>query len=1276
MTQAKSILTISLLLMTLPIAVLSQQTSSLLGVVTDRNGAAISGVDVKLTDTKTAKERSTKTNEQGIYAFNKMAPGTGYTLTFSAQGFDTVVIKNISLGVGLAETQHVELPVGQVTNSTEVSSPGGATLNITDASIGNVIDPRRLNELPIQIRETPAALLGLQPGVVGANVGTGPTGDPRSTNTLGSVTGARADQGNITTDGTDVNDQGIGFAFTTIGNAPIDAIQEFRTVSAIPSAADGRSSGAQILLVTKSGTNQFHGSLREYNRTAATAANSFFNNRTIDPLTGQSIPKPQLTRNQFGGNLGGPLYLPGYNSKDKLFFFFDYEGRRDAQGIPYLRIVPLDHFRNGSLAYMNNAGGISMLTPAQVAALDPMNLVNSAAAGPNQALLSFINSRYPRANDPTSGDGINTGGFRFNSPSRISTNTYTTRIDLDATENQKVFGRFNIVRRRQTDTGNTVAQQFPGDPESGQVLIRDLSFTGGHTWNISSSIANQVTVGVTRASFSTRSPFAPTFPNIFGAPAPISGGTFGGLAGSSFAIAAPFPNISTQGRQVPVPTIRDDLNWRKGSHDMSFGVSIKPIRFRTSLVNGFNFADLGLGGNLLGLTPLDPTQNLRPADIALDPNGIAISNYDSAFPFLLGRYAAINTNFNYDQAGNALPLGTGQMRDYRYNEYEAYAQDSWRVRNNLTITYGMRYHYYPAPYEANGFQSGSNADFQSLLATRMQNAAAGISGIAAEPLISYFPIGEGNNAGPAYAPDRNNFAPRFNIVWNPSSQNGLLGKVLGDRKTVIRAGGSVVYDRVSGALSFNQNQFNYLFNNSQRTAFPMMPGGLVDPVAALATDPRFMGTGTLPVQNVGQVTPTPNVIGGVPVGTATGQINYALDQRFRTPYSMEYSFGFQREMPGNFILEMSYVGRQARKLFSQVDASQILDFRDPVSGQFMLAAFNALQAQLQAGVAPTAVTPQPWFENQIGPGGTGLLAALGQTQIQNGDTTTVIQGLNALGALGANVGLSAQFASNNFVTNLGSSSYNGMLASLRKRFSQGLQFDFNYTFSHSIDNQSSTASTPSGTLSGGLICDIRNLRACRGNSDFDIRHLINVNGIYELPFGRGRAIGGNARGVWNTLIGGWQVGGIFTYRSGLPFNATTGAFPVSFTNESAAVLNGSDISVLQQQINDAADGSIQFFSNQAAALAALSSPQHGGSSGNRNVLRGPSFWNVDTSVLKNFSLPWSETQRLQFRWESYNAFNHNAFNLPITNINSNLFGRITSSATTPREMQFALRFEF
>lgn len=577
MKEAKHILILSLLMTFFPTIVPAQQTSSLTGVLTDMTGAAIGGAEVKLTDTKTSKEQSTITNEQGVYSFHKLSPGSGYMLEFTASGFETLILKNVTLGVGVTETQNGQLQIGQVTNSVTVTALGGATLNTTDASIGNNIETRRLQALPIQIRETPAALLGLQPGVIGNNLGTGM--GLAGINILGSSTGSRADQGNITVDGIDANDAATGQAFFTIAFAPIDSIQEFRTVTTNPGAAEGRSSGSQILLVTKSGSNQFHGSLREYNRTSATAANTFFNNRTIDPNTGRSLPKPQLTRNQFGGNIGGPVYLPGFNGKDKLFFFFDYEGRRDAQGVPQLRIVPLDSFRSGNLAYINNAGGISILSPAQIAAMDPQGV------GANQALLSLVNGRYPRANDLTVGDGINTGGFRFNAPSNRSGNIYTNRIDLNATDNQKLFGRVNIVRTSFTDTGNTVAQQFPADPESGRIVLRDFSFAGGHTWTISPSLANQVTVGVTRASSNINAPFTPTSPNIFGVPAPT-----GGMFGSNFGLSVPFPTISTQTRRVPLPTFRDDLNWSKGSHDMSFGVSFKPIRLRSGLRNDFNSA--------------------------------------------------------------------------------------------------------------------------------------------------------------------------------------------------------------------------------------------------------------------------------------------------------------------------------------------------------------------------------------------------------------------------------------------------------------------------------------------------------------------------------------------------------------------------------------------------------------------------------------------------------------------------------------------------------------
>ncbi|HEY0729616.1 MAG TPA: hypothetical protein VGD38_16160, partial [Pyrinomonadaceae bacterium] len=400
----------------------------------------------------------------------------------------------------------------------------------------------------------------------------------------------------------------------------------------------------------------------------------------------------------------------------------------------------------------------------------------------------------------------------------------------------------------------------------------------------------------------------------------------------------------------------------------------------------------------------------------------------------------------------------------------------------------------------------------------------------------------------------------------------------------------------------------------------------------------------------------------------------------RTPYSIQYSFGFQREMPGNFILEATYVGRQGRKLFSQADLAHVLDFRDPASGQMMIAAFNALQAQVQAGLTGNAITAQPWFENQMFPGGTALMAGNGTLRqlVLRGDTSDAIQLLYANGLLNQNVGMSAQFGTNIYVSNQGASTYDGLLTSLRKRFSHGLQFDFNYTWSHSIDNGSSVVNT----VVGGLVCDLRDLRVCRGNSDFDIRHLVNANFIYELPFGRGRMFGSGVPGWANHIIGGWEVSGIFTARSGLPFSTTTTAFPVGFNFNSPAAFNNTNVAALQGSIHDAANGTIQFFADPLDVFdpanptaGAIRFPRHG-EIGNRNVFRGPGFWNLDTAVMKNFQMPWSESHSLQLRWESFNLFNHHSFGLPAVGITGTTFGTITTSASNPREMQFALRYSF
>ena len=1206
----------------------AQEFASVTGTVVDPQEVTVSGVAVELDNPKTGIHASSVTDEQGVYQFLRLPPGPDYHITFAKDGFRKVALDNVNLAVNTTTTQNVSLQLGEVTTTVEVSGTGALTLNTTDATVGNVFGPKLLDSLPVQFRDSPAALLGLQPGVVIAG-----SNDP-SGNREGAVTGARADQGNITIDGIDANDQATGQAFATVGNAPVDAVQEFRGITAGITADLGRSSGAQIQLVTKSGTNDWHGAAYEYHRNTVTAANTFFNNTA-------GVPRAALIRNQFGASLGGPV------KKDRLFFFFNYEGRRDASQDQELRTVPLDNVRNGLLNYINSNPGCDasatlpsapqcisttpITGPNSVQALDP------AAIGVDTALQQFVNGRYPAANDLSAGDGINTGGFRFNAPFALGNNTYTTRMDFNINKNQRLFGRFNIVRSAQTDDINSVPAQFPGDTApAAQITDRDYSFAIGHTWTIANTKINQAVFGITASRLGFPSLFQPAFPNDY---------TFG-------AFSAPFPGLQSQFRSVPVPTLRDDFTWIRGRHTWQFGGMFKPSHQTSTQINDFNFVSLGLGGDLQSLSG-----SQRPSDILNDP--VAATEWDQQFPFLLGRFASVDTNFNLNKDGSAQDVGSPKIRNYRYFEYEGYAQDQWRVKNSLTLTLGLRYQYFSVPYEIDGLQSVSDIGFQTYLNDRIAAADQGINGDTAIPFLTYDLGGKANHARGIYNPDRNNFSPRVAFAFNPSFKRGLLSSIFGDKKTVLRGSATMVHDRVNAnTINFIQDQVSYLFNTSANTNF-----------GDLGTDPRFTAIGDLPVTNTPQPVThpiAPYVDAGFPFGNAEGQFNYTVDPNFKTPFAYVYSFGVQRELPGSFIVDVEYVGRLGRKLFAQADAGQAANFLDTASNQRLFPAFNAVSQELRSGA--TTVTPQPWFENQCFAGCTQLIADAIGNLVVKGDLSDTLQALNAFGLIANNSGLAGQFSTNAYIGNFGSSSYNGMLVTVKKNLSRSLEFDFNYTFSRSIDNVSSVANT----VVGGLVCDATNLRVCRGPSDFDVTHLFSANGVYDLPFGRGRSLGGNANNFVNAFIGGWQFATIFTAHSGFAFSTTTGSFPVGFVFDSPAVLTGS--SALATNIHDD-NGKIQLFANPSAALDALSNP-FGGQIGNRNNLRGPGYVNFDMSLAKRFVMPWSEKHTIQFRTEAYNVFNHTNFADPGANINSPTFGQITTQAGGNRVLQFALRYEF
>ena len=1237
------VLTITL---SVPSLLRAQDVASLTGIVTDSSGAVVPGADVVLLNTATNASYHAFTNSQGSYTIVNVPPGPGYRVTISITGFDPLVVSNVYLNVARTRTQNARLHAGGVSQAIEVSAANqNVTINTTDATVGNNFDVKLVNELPVQNRDSPAALFTLQPGVT----------------ISGAVTGARTDQNNVTLDGLDVNDIATGQAFTVVGHAPVDSVQEFRGTVAGTLSDSGPGGGGQFQMVTKSGTNSFHGNLNEYHRDTSTEANEWFNNNA-------GVPRSPLIRNQFGGNIGGPIL------KNKLFFFFDYNNSRIIQSTQVNRSVPLDSFRNGNVSYIKNkdaAGNtctassrqnstpqcIGTLNSAQVAALDPQGV------GFDPNLLTFVNQRYPHANDLTGGDGINTGGFRFTAPRPDFETNYVGRIDYKLTHSMSVFGRFSLARENAIES----PIQFPGDPVTAPFVDRSYAYVFGHTWVIGSTKVNQFVYGKTVSDFS--------FPNTYyplGTTTYLYGGN--GTGGTILSDAYSSP-INAQARVIPIPQVSDDFTWQKGSHSLSFGGYFKFIKSYSNTKLDYNTATIGLGGNTAGLDA-----SLRPADIRTA--GTTASNtYDSAFALALGRVGSISSNYNYDNKGAALAQGTGDTRHYRYYQTQVYFGDTWKINPSLTVSYGVNYQFFSVPYETNGLESVEPLTFDKYFSTRQAQSAAGVTGNNAVPFITYVLGGKANHGPALYQPSYKDIAPRFAFAYSPSF----------DRKTVFNGGAGIVYDRtVINAVQYQQDQHSYLFQQSLNTPY----GTAGDARGSLLSDPRLGANSSIP-----PVSPPPAITipyqpfvdnTGTPFGLANGQaFNTIIDPALKTPYSIGFNFGFQHEFPGQLVLKTSYVGRLGRRLLAQADANQLIDFNDPASGQALSAAFASITTQHRAGTPTASVIRQPWFENQVFPGATKLLyGALGGL-VDNGDFADFVQALASNGLIAPNVGMASQFSENTFYTNKGSSVYNGLLTTLQKNFSHGLQFDLNYTWSHSIDNVSLIANQ--GASGGyGFICDARNLRICRGNSDFDVTHYVSADFTYNLPFGRGRTFAANTPFWLNEIIGGWDLSGITQWHSGVAFGTLSNAFVAGYSNDAPGIFNG-DRGGVASHTHKAANGSVNLFADPARAQSDFTGPV-GFNIGSRNNLRGPKYFNQDLGLAKTFPI-FSDKVNLKFRADAFNAFNHPNFAVPnslaspspgVNDITSGSFGQITSTVALAggspgagaRVLQFALRLEF
>ncbi|HEV2915082.1 MAG TPA: carboxypeptidase-like regulatory domain-containing protein [Pyrinomonadaceae bacterium] len=1280
--------------------------STVRGTVTDPQGAAVVGATVNLTNNERSFTRTQTTSGDGGYVFSAVPPGT-YRIEVEAQGFKKTAVAEVNALVDTTVEQNIQLELGNVTEVVTIASGSEAPLNTTDATIGNAFEQRRIEELPLNARNV-VGLLSLQPGVT----------------RTGYVNGGRADQANVMLDGVDNNEQQQGLdvvtdeAFASVLRSTPDSLQEFRVITTNPNAEQGRSSGAQVSLVTKSGTNEYHGSLYEYHRNTVTTANDFFNNAAgsfgpddLPVQLGQKqvgdprVPRPQLLRNVFGGSIGGPI------RRDRAFFFFTYEGFREASETTVVREVPLPTLGQGIVRYRTESGTSDPTcpagTPAGVRCLSIADInagyqtANFETPGVNPTALAFLAnaaSRYP-ANDTSVGDGLNTAGFRFNAKTPARLNTYITRMDFNLTDRQTLFMRGNYQSDNVTHNvygGPDCGLDFTADniqcfPDTPALTIwnHPWGIAFGHSWTPTNNFVNRFTYGYTRAAFtnggeSTENQVAFRF------------------------IFVPQGYRRSLSRVTPVHNFVDDISWIKGNHTLGLGGNVRLIKnSRTSFGSSFDNA------------VINPSYyNFSGAVLIEDANGDPIfpdvgGDTDSlrdALASVIGRYSQYSALLVYDQSGQLQTVGTPTERTFATEEYELYFQDSWRVRPNLTFSYGLRWSTSTPVYEKNGLQVKPTQSLGQYFRQRVESSE---QGVPFNDPVTFDLAGKANNRPGYYKQDWNNFAPSISFAWSPDLGDNFFGRLVGrNGRSVIRGGFRMTYDRIGSQLAVNFDLNNLAGFTSARNINANTFDVCCGPDAL---GPLFTGINpnVRSLDFPGSTGPIPTTL-SFPLTVPADEdqrIEVSLDDTITTPYNYSVNFSYGRELGKGLSFEASYVGRFARNLLAQRDIMQLNNIRDPQSGMTFYEAMNLLIDARYQNRPITSLAPIPYFENLfpfmpewwedtsltptqaayafIAPQALGGADITDYTFIQllwddSPNCTSCPFGGGP--ARVNNMFYQPQFAALSAFSTIARSNYNALQLSLRQRFSADLAFDFNYTLSHSLDNASGLQS--SANYGTAFIVNALNPDLAYASSDFDARHIINANWLVGLPFGRGKAFFGNAPKAIDTILGGWQTTGIFRWNSGLPV-LTPFDCCVWATNWN---VQSNGVRVRPIQSSTTSTGSPNLFTDPVAAYRSFRNARSG-EIGDRNVLRGQSYISLDVGLMKNFKLPW-EGHNIQFRWEVFNLTNTQRFD---ANTISDLslrqdpfldgtpdpnFGRFTSTQTPLNEskagrvMQFALRYQF
>ncbi len=1234
------------------------------GTVTDPSGGAVTGANLVLTNEANGTQRDTLSGSSGEYIFLEMPVGT-YQIEVSQKGFKKYIRKG--LVVDLNEVVGLDIPL-QLGGSTEIVEVTGAPplVDTTSTQLGAVVNERAVSQLPLAQRDA-YQLLQLQPGVQ-SQVGLDTVyGSDRAG--VVSVNGGRGRDNNFTVNGGDGNDQFAGLP--AIQPSP-DAIAEFRVLTNTFDAEYGRNSGAVVNVVTKSGSNDFHGSTYEFFRNDALNAKGFFDSSKLAYL-----------QNQFGATLGGPV------RKDKTFFFVTYEGDRirrgtsgDTVNVPTLAERSGDFSEGGNgqfqgslssdafAATLNSRCGLTIPTPS----LQPNGSVPWATIFPNQQIPT--NCFDPTAVDlfkqyvpaPNVGDSF----FQGVPLGHERSNQFTVKIDHELTKNQRLTGYYYL-------TDHFLAKPFarfqsgganlPGFGDLTDERVQQINVS--HTWTIGATAVNEARFTLFREGQGTflhpqhtalvqDSCKTVAAVNCFADPNNPDIGIHPGLGASREGV--PFINISGgfnigNNFEGELPQIGNTFQWSDnfsktiGKHDLKFGGDTRYQKFDQTLyfdISGQYFY-FGGGPNDPSLQVTDPStgttsQNLFP-------------NYFLGLP---------------DEYGQ----GSAQQERVRTKALYLYAQDSYKIRSNVTLNYGLRWELTTPQADAGQkvqtFRPGQattiypcqlSAANQATLGYPDANCNPGGSAQAIFPLGLVVPGDAGVPKGLSNTYYKS-FAPRIGVAWSPGAKDGILGKLFGGAgKTSIRAGYGIFYNPVEqlvleqfsaeppfGGSTFVFNtQFNTPFRGQDgQTTFPNPFNGILNPPRGQPVDWSVFR----PILLFGQAAKNP-----------------------RTQYAEQYNLTIQREVAKDLVLTMAYVGRQGHRLLASQDLNPgnpntCLDLQavsaaigDPTVACGPFLADSPYTFTLPAGITfhlpyaspTTAGGPNIPCPIANAPAACTITGATGGTPITLVGTrpysSPFCDPLSGNGCPSDGVPVISDIFTQNTISN---SAYNGFQASLEKRFSHGLQFEAAYTYGKSIDNASTFES----------LVDPVNPKRNRSLSLFDARNRFVLSYYWEFPVPKYEGFKGKA-------LDGWAMSGITTFQSGFPIRITEQddiELQSSFDFETPGQPN---VAAPFQKLNPRGPGNLGF--NPSAFTENTVAP---GTIGNapRTVCCGPGINNWEIAFLK--ITPISERIKLEFRGELFNAFNHAQFFQPDGNFTDGSdFGRV-KRARDPRLIQFALKLSF